>query len=334
MNRIVSLFILLISLLSIIPTKTVLAAEYTNPVGDMTEIGDPFVIKSEGKYYMYATSVANYGFNVWESNDLVNWELKGTALDHRDFEKKWATYDFWAPEVFEKDGQFYMTYSARAYNGSLRIAIAKSDNPLGPFNDINNNLIHEKGSYIDGHIFEDEGKYYLYYVKDNYENIIDGKKQSQIFVQELNETLDDFVSEPEMIIEPSQEWEGLEGEIIWNEGPFVLKHENQYYLMYSANFYGGPDYAIGYAVADNPMGPFEKYENNPILASDLAKGISGPGHNSVVVGLDDETLYIVYHIHTDPKNPSGDRRMAIDRLYFENGELKVDGPTNTPQEIR
>lgn len=103
--------------------------------------------------------------------------------------------------------------------------------------------------------------------------------------------------------------------------------------MYSANFYAGPDYAIGYAVSDNPMGPFTKSENNPVLSSDVENEISGPGHNSVTVGLDDETLYAVYHIHTYPEHPSGDRRPAIDRLYFEDGELKIDGPTFTQQEL-
>lgn len=313
---------------------SVLALTYTNPVGDMTNIGDPFVLKVDNKYYMYATSLPNYGFNVWESENLVDWTLHGAALDHRDFEKKWAQRDFWAPEVFEKDGQFYMTYSARAYNGSLRIAVAKSDNPLGPFEDINHNIVNEKGSYIDGHIFEDNGKFYMYYVKDNYENIIDGKKQSQILVQELSPELDQLIGEATIVIQPSQDWEGLEGEIVWNEGPFMVKHENLYYLMYSANFYGGSDYAIGYAVADNPKGPFTKYEHNPILKSDLSQGISGPGHNSITVGLDNQTQYIVYHIHTDPKNPSGDRRMAIDRLYFEDGIMKIDGPTATEQEIK
>lgn len=302
---------------------------YTNPIGDMTDIGDPFVLKSQGVYYMYATSEPGFGFRAWTSDNMVAWEDAGVVLDHRDFEDKWALYDFWAPEVFEYEGAYYMTYSARAYNGSLRIAIAKADHPLGPFMDINSDLINEPGSYIDGHIFQDEtdGKLYLYYVKDNYENIIDGQKVSHMYVQELNDTLDKVVDEPVFLFGPSQEWEGLEGDIVWNEGPFVLQHEERYYLMYSANFYGGPDYAIGYAVANHPLGPFEKYEENPILASDLSLGISGPGHNSVVVGLDDETLYAVYHIHTDPEQPSGDRRMAMNRLYFENGLLKIEGPT-------
>lgn len=328
------LIVALMCLATFSPPPLAYALEYTNPVGQMTDIGDPFVLKTQGKYYMYATSEPNFGFRAWQSDNLVDWEDAGIVLDHRDFEKKWALRDFWAPEVFEKDGAYYMTYSARAYNGSLRIAIAKADNPLGPFTDINSDLIAEKGSYIDGHIFQDGDKYYLYYVKDNYENIVDCQKVSHMYVQEMSEDLSSLIGEPVFLFGPSQEWEELEGEVVWNEGPFMLKHNEKYYLMYSANFYASADYAIGYAVADNPLGPFNKSEDNPVLKADLTKGISGPGHNSVVKGLDDKTLYIVYHIHTDPVNPSGDRRMAIDELVFEGESLKVLGPTNSPVEVK
>lgn len=309
---------------------------YTNPVGEMTDIGDPFVMKTNDMYYMYATSEPNFGFRVWQSEDLVNWEDAGIALDHRDFEKKWATYDFWAPEVIEYENAYYMTYSARAYNGSLRIAIAKSEDPLGPFTDINHDLVNETGSYIDGNILiDDDDRKYLYYVKDNYENIIGDQKVSEIFVQEMSEDFTELLGDPQQIIVPDQEWEGLDGDIVWVEGPFAFKHEEMYYITYSANFFGGPDYNVGYAVSESPMGPFEKYENNPILTSDVANGISGPGHNSIVEGLDGETMYIVYHIHTDPENPSGDRRMAMDVIYFdENGILTVDGPTSSEQVIK
>ncbi|MBA5728433.1 family 43 glycosylhydrolase [Aerococcaceae bacterium INB8] len=307
---------------------------YQNPVGEMSNIGDPFVLKTNDEYYMYATSEPNFGFRVWRSNDLVDWVDAGVALDHRTFENKWATYDFWAPEVFEHENEYYMTYSARAYNGSLRTAIAKSESPTGPFEDINSDLIEEKGSYIDAHIFkDDDDKIYMYYVKDNSENIINGIKTSEMFVQEMSSDLSSLVGEPTFLFGPSQEWEGLEGDILWNEGPFVLKHEDKYYLTYSANYYGGPEYAVGYAVSDNPLGPFEKYKDNPILSSDLENGISGPGHNSITVGPNNEELYIVYHIHTDPDNPTGDRRMAIDPIYFEDGILKVDGPSSEEKEF-
>lgn len=307
---------------------------YNNPIGNMTDIGDPYILKDDGKYYMYATSAPGVGFLVWESDNLVDWEEYGLAYDHMHSDL-WATGDFWAPEVIKHGDTYYMSYSARNQEDSLRIAIATSDSPTGPFVDANPDLIADEGSYIDGHFFiDDDGTPYFYYVKDNYENIVDGKHVSHIYVQEMANDLLSLVGEPQFLLEPDHEWEDPNGDYQWNEGPFVIKHEDRYYLMYSANFFAGPNYAVGYAVSDNPMGPFEKSDTNPILTSDLSKGISGPGHNSVTKGLDDETLYIVYHIHTDPNNPSGNRRPAIDRLYFEDGELKVDGPTTDDVQLK
>lgn len=308
---------------------------YTNPIGEMTDIGDPFVLKVEDMYYMYATSVPHAGFKVWESKDMVEWEEVGMAYDHRDHEEKWAQYDFWAPEVIEHNDTFYMVYSARDYTGGLKMAIATSDSPTGPFTDATVGLIDRPGSYIDGHFFiDDDGKAYMYYVEDNLENIIGGNHVSHIYVQEMTDDLLNVTGEPHLLLEPDQAWENPDGEFQWNEGLFVVKNSDLYYLMYSANFYASSDYAIGYAVSESPLGPFEKSESNPILSKDLENGISGPGHNSVTVGLDGETLYAVYHVHTDPENPSGDRRPAIDRLYFENEEMKIEGPTNVEQELR
>lgn len=308
---------------------------YQNPIGDMTDIGDPFVLKVDDTYYMYATSMASSGFLVWESENLVDWDSGTIAYAHSEQEERWATGDFWAPEVIEKDGTFYMVFSARAENGELTTTIAISESPTGPFKDATVDVIGREGSFIDGHFFIDEdGTPYLYYVRDNYDNFIGDQQISQIYVQEMSEDLLSLVGEPQMVIEPSQEWETPEGDIVWNEGPFVVQNEDKYYLMYSANFFASSDYSIGYAVADSPMGPFEKYENNPILAADLNNGVSGPGHNSVTVGLDNETLYAVYHVHTDPHNPTVDRRPAIDRLYFEDGIMKIDGPTTDEQELK
>ena len=71
----------------------------------------------------------------------------------------------------------------------------------------------------------------------------------------------------------------------------------------------------------------------PVLVSTNAK-ISGSGHNSVTNSPDGSELFIVYHIHTDPGHPSGDRQVCIDRMGFrEDGSLYVTGPTHTPQPI-
>jgi GH43 family beta-xylosidase len=110
-----------------------------------------------------------------------------------------------------------------------------------------------------------------------------------------------------------------------------VKYDVKYYLMYSANCYASREYAVGYAMAASPMGPFDKAAHNPVLFSTLPE-ISGPGHNSVTISPDGSEFFIVYHVHTDPHKPGGDRQVCIDRMGFrKDGTLYVEGPTNMPQ---
>lgn len=290
--------------------------------GEITQIGDPYVLRDRGKYYLYATS-SPYGFKVWESPDLAAWQERGLALDAREEGNQWGVGDFWAPEVTYYLGNYYMIYSARDRDGSLKLALATATHPLGPFRNRKAPLFDRGKSFIDGHFFfDDDGKIYLYYVQDCSENIIDGKHISQIFVQEVSADLLTLLGEPVLAVEPSQPWEGIDRDWQWNEGPFVLKDRGVYYLMYSANCYASSDYAIGYAVADSPFGPWQKADGNPLLTKDLAAGFSGPGHNCVTRSPDG-SLLLVYHTHTNPEKPSGDRKVNIDRLVIENGQLKV-----------
>jgi Predicted beta-xylosidase len=309
--------------------------KYVNPVGHIENIGDPFVLKYNRHYYLYATSLPGSGFYVWESANLVEWQLKGVALDKTEPGNEWGMADFWAPEVIFYHGQFYMTYSARDTDGHLKIVLAAAANPLDPFKNIKVPLVfRDNCSWIDAHVFiEDNGTPYLFYVKDCSENIIRGIHMSQIYVQELSAGLTAFIGEPVLALEPDQAWEGINKDWQWNEGPFVIKHDGIYYLMYSANAYDSPDYAIGYATAKNPLGPWTKYTQNPILVKNNAIGVSGPGHNSVTSSPDGSELFIVYHSHTYPELPSGNRTVNIDRLYFDNGKLKVKGPTRSPQSL-
>lgn len=49
------------------------------------------------------------GIEVYTSKDLRKWKLHGLAL-HKD--DVWADSRFWAPEIYEIDGKFYMYYTA------------------------------------------------------------------------------------------------------------------------------------------------------------------------------------------------------------------------------
>lgn len=306
---------------------------YNNPTG-ITNIGDPFVLKaSDGKYYCYATSWS-IGYKAWVSQDLVGWKEIGpvyTAVD------TWGNKDFWAPEVIEHKGKYYMYYTARwSKNNSLRIGVAVSESPRGPFKDVYNHPMFDFGyAAIDANVLiDDDGGKYLYFSRDCSENIVEGRHESHIYGVKLNDDMVSVSSEPVLLTKPDQYWEKASGsEWRWNEGPFVFKKNGLYYLMYSANFYADRTYSIGYATSSNPLGPYVKYENNPIVASDASWDyVSGPGHNSLAVSPDGSELFIVYHTHTMPGIGGGNRQMHIDRMGLrKDGSIYVNAPTVTGQ---
>jgi GH43 family beta-xylosidase len=102
-------------------------------------------------------------------------------------------------------------------------------------------------------------------------------------------------------------------------------------MTYSANGFNTHEYCVGYAIADNPFGPWTKAQENPILKANMEIGVSGPGHNSFAYSPDGMELFVIYHAHTFPDNPSGDRAVYIDRVTFKDGKMIVNGPTKSPQ---
>ena len=88
------------------------------------------------------------------------------------------------------------------------------------------------------------------------------------------------IGEPVLLLRPEQAWEGRSAAQTgrrWNEGSYLMRHNGKYVMTYSANFYAGPDYAVGYATADHPLGPYVKAaENGDTLAQfELGKNYSG-----------------------------------------------------------
>lgn len=62
-------FTILIILLNFQLRAQVTDSTYTNPIEDVSNIGDPYVLQDGDMYYLYATSntVVNRGFFVWSS---------------------------------------------------------------------------------------------------------------------------------------------------------------------------------------------------------------------------------------------------------------------------
>lgn len=304
---------------------------FTNDLG-VTNIGDPFVLQiAPDEYYMYCTSAPN-GFYCWKSNDLIHWgERKMCYVRQPD---AWCIDCFWAPEVIAHDGQYYMYYSAKSQAGSMRIGLAISDQPDGPFLDVRNEPFFDFGyAVIDANVFvDDDGAGYLYYVRDCSENKQDYLNMSEIYGVRLSDDLLSVAGDSIKLLTPEQKWEKSPGDTWWNEGPEMIKHDNQYYLTYSANFFASPSYSLGYAVSDAPLGTFVKAQENPLLTSGLRSDVSGTGHHSFTYSPDGSQIWAVYHSHTTPENPGGNRKVNIDRVGFTpDGKLFISGPTTTTQ---
>ena len=312
--------------------------QYTNPVilpsnYSMSSTADPFVFKdNNGVYYCYVTGK---GFPAFVSKDLVKW-VKASSNPFPSANYKWALSNHWAPEVVKVRNLYYMHYTGKDADGFMKIGLAKSISPLGPFSDVSETAFYSRKnkSIIDSHIFfDDDGKAYMYFANDMSTNTIPGtsKKRSEIWVIEIKPDLSDTIGPAKLLFYPTQPWEyNPSNNDFWNEAPAMIKHNGLYYLMYSANCYCS-NYSIGYAISKSPLGPFIKYSQNPILAG-VSSYVSGPGHNSVVLSPDNSEMICVYHSHIDLVEKGGKRKVNIDRMGFrDNGVLYINGPTYTAQ---
>ena len=217
-------------------------------------LADPTIFEHNGTYYLYGTKgdnrIPGEGFLVYTSQDLKDWKGPAGVSDGFALKKgdAFGTKGFWAPQVFEREGEFYMAYTANEY-----IAIAKSHSPLGPF--INDGKALEAPvKQIDPFIFfDDDGKTYLYHVRLQNGN--------RIFVAEMQPDLKAIKPETltECIAAQKNTWEDT-ANASWSvaEGPTVFKSNGEYILLYSTNDFRNPDYAVGFATSTSPLGPWRK----------------------------------------------------------------------------
>lgn len=277
------------------------------------QLADPAIFLYKDNYYVYGTDGkggdVNRGFLVYSSPDLRKWY--GPSGANQGFslvkENSFGDWGFWAPQVFEYKNEIYMAYTANE-----NIAIAKSQSPLGPF--VEHAVLTGPTKQIDPYIFfDDDGKIYIYYVK-----LSGGNK---IHVAEMNEDLTAIKQETsQLCIEATDGWE-VTDRIRVAEGPTVLKHEDKYYLFYSANHFENRDYAVGYAVSDSPLGPWIRFNGNPILSWGFL-GVHGTGHGDFFKDKNDNYLY-VFHTHYDNSRVQP-RLTAIIRGEFSHGNNQAN----------
>lgn len=296
---------------------------FANPID--VHIADPYILLHDGTYYLYGTANPGRGLRVWTSTDMVNWRSRGFCFERSD--NTWAQNRFWAPCVV-KDGNRFLLYYNAVNNDEQghRICVAQASSPLGPFKDVRAPLWEPGHAVIDADVFRDtDGRAWLYYSKD-----ISQHPVSEIWVVPLGRDLTSVTGEPSFCIKPQFDWEGK-----WTEAPYVFKEGNTYVLLYSGTVYTSPGYAIGFATAPSPRGPWTRGQASPVLAA--TPEVSGPGHCSLISSPDGRERFIAYHTH-QALSGGAPRQLAIDRFRVVNDpqsglRLEVDGPTHLTQAL-
>lgn len=335
--------------------------QFDNPLP--VEFGDPYILRaSDGMYYMVGTGGISDGFKMYSSADLQDWHDEG-RIYQGNTDSSWCVANFWAPELYEHEGKFYLFYSADWRENptneleNFRIGVAVSDQPTGPYTDLYNRPIFDPGyPIIDANLWFEDDRVYLYYSRACYkhpveseladwarsEGLFDEIEESWIYGVEMKPDFSGVIGEPQLLLRPpvsmddeQAEWESrsvTSGEVNrrWTEGSYIFKKNDVYYMMYSANFYGGEHYAVGYATSEHPLGPFTKAHNNPVLEKNTEQGgiVTGTGHNSVTWSPDGKKMLCVYHGYT---SETGENRVVfIDRMeVLDDGTLVIHGPTTS-----
>ncbi len=222
------------------------------------EAADPSMVRYKDKYLLFVSHSGGY----WYSDDLHEWTwLPSVTLPIEDY----------APDAIVINDTVWFAASSAERKPFYYTTDPFSDNwrPAGdtlPF------------AVWDPHFFrDDDGNNYLYWGCSD---------RMPIYGVKLNHLMQ-AITEPEVLIEHNADIYGWEvpgeknelGRNGWNEGAWLTKYNNRYYLQYAAPGTEYRTYADGVYTSGSPLGPFE-YETYSPFSYKPGGFAGGAGHGS------------------------------------------------------
>lgn len=286
---------------------------------EQVQIRDPFVVPQakEGRYYLFGSTDKNIwgkgtGFDVYVGHDLEQWE--GPFPVFRPGDDFYAEENFWAPEVHEYRGRYYMLATFRRRdNKLLGTAILASGSLRGPF------LPHSDGpvtpahwACLDGTLHVDgEGKPWMVFCHE-WTQVMDG----EICAMPLAMDLKQAAGEPQLLFRASEApWttrldakSSPEADVFVTDGAFLHRAADGQLLMLWASFVNNR-YALG--VARSPNGGIA----GPWIHSKEALFERDGGHGMLFRTLQGQLMLT---IHTPNRTP-------LERPVFFPVEETADG---------
>ncbi|UOQ86755.1 glycoside hydrolase family 43 protein [Gracilibacillus salinarum] len=285
------------------------------------QMRDPFIYvdRKKGRYYLYGSTDKDVwgkgtGFDVYTSSDLENWQ--GPIAAFRPDSDFYSEDNFWAPEVHEYKGYYYLfaTFLVKA-TGKRGTAILKSDSLTGPFTPHSQNIVtpHDWFS-LDGTLhIDDQGTPWMIFCQE-WIQIGDGA----ICAVRLKDDLTEAEGEPITLFSASEaKWptsftkEEVNAHVNYvTDGPYIYKASNGELLMLWASFVKNV-YAQGVSrsVSGLITGPW-KHDADPLFTSD-------GGHGMLFHDLEG-TLQLTLHA----PNQTPEERPIFIKMEEKNGVLQ------------
>lgn len=244
-------------------------------------------------------------YHAFSTTDLTHYTDHGVIVAQKDV--PWGNkvgYGMWAPCITYKEGTYYYYFpnTPADKSGFRQIGLATATNPEGPFTIEPNYIKGLKG--IDPNPFiDDDGQAYLYW---------GGGKGNSLKVVKLSNDMKSTDGKEILIKNLPQEYK---------EGPFMFKRNGVYYLTFPHNKdVKNSTEEIGYAIGDNPLGPFEYKGTIMERFKDC-----WTNHHSIVEYKNQ--WYMFYH-HNDISKAGNLRSVCVDSLFFnKDGSIKKVIPT-------
>lgn len=238
---------------------------------EQLRIRDPYVLTDakEGLYYLYGTNHVK-GFDVYTSRDLEQWE--GPQPAFRPEAGFWADRDFWAPEVHEYRGRYYMFATMKADGVCRGTQILASDHPLGPF------LPHSDGPVtprdwecLDGTLHIDgDGRPWIVFCHE-WLQVQDG----EMCAMPLTESLDAPDGEPVLLFRASEaSWvvPRATGTDYITDGPWLYREGEALLMLWSSLGRNGYAMGISRSVSGDVHGPWT-HDEHPLFGQDGGHGM-------------------------------------------------------------
>jgi GH43 family beta-xylosidase len=290
-------------------TSSPFNTQFYNPVKAGGDMGDPFVIRHNGKYYYTQTNPTI--LSIWPSSTLSGLAGEGEndkkvllrGPDH-------GLYHLWTPVFYLYQGQWYCYFAARTSAGlnpedelTHRVYVMKTqdDDLMGNWSSpVKLNIPGDKWA-IANFPFVINDKLYLCFTglpnDDAYAG--DAYKTEYLYLVELN------ASDPTEVISttrtvmttPTKDWE--KGTYWHTEGaPVYQNPSGTWYCFYSANWAGSNDYCVGQLklVKTDPLAEnaWEK-SNQPVFKTNAGNDVYGPGCIVFTKSPDNTEDWIIYH---------------------------------------